>query len=100
MAPVPMPPPSKQNPRFNLRLEPYQRELLEVVAWYFNEVDKITGAKRLKWTPTSLIEHYVSSQLDTFIQQVGLGSGTSPSQLKERLHGLVEEVVKEHGTKK
>jgi hypothetical protein len=100
---IPMPPKEeKPKPvRFNVRLEAYQRELLDLISWYWNEVDEITEADRsYKWKATSVIEHYVSSQLDAFLEQVGLKKGSSPAQLEERLKKLVSEVTKEQAPRR
>jgi hypothetical protein len=97
-------PPENARPElvpFTVRLEESERAQLELIAWFWNEIDKAQGRKRRKrWKTGRVIERFVIAQLDGFWHQLG-GAGASLAERKEELKRLIaQEAAKTAAAKK
>jgi hypothetical protein len=97
-------PPENARPElvpFTVRLEESERGQLELIAWFWNEIDRAQGRKRRKrWKTSRVIERFVIAQLDGFWHQLG-SAGATLAERKEELKRLIaQEAAKTAAAKK
>lgn len=90
---------SPERIRVAVRLGEAENERLEMVVRIWNEMNKALGrVKGRRWTATSVVERFVTLELDAFFTRYG-GFPSSPEQEADITRRAVAEIKKLAGKK-